>query len=579
MGVICGIVGDFDAGRGKGAVKAMSAAMKHRGSATVREGERYIVAASVVAGEADRFCALDGQVRDSKGKVVALEELGRRCGGASPSKLNLKGSFAIACRKGAGRWWLLRDRFGSKPLYYFEGDGHLVFSSELKGLLASGLVPKHLNLLSVDRFLTLRCVPGTDSIIQGVSRVRPGHILEWRDGKVFEHKFSGFNIGSTDVSRDEAARKIRGLLRNAVDDLSGGGDSEALLWTGGLDSASLGALHESPKPVFVELEPAWQREARRAKESARKLGLTLEMQSARRIDEKTFAAAVACLDEPIADASVFPLWLVVEEAAKFGTTLLSGHGADEILGGYPRYHFLQKAHGAQAFVPVSLLGGIQPSLPPNSFLRRGGHYLASIRDKSEAFLSFLSVFDKEERDELYTDAMKSVVYEHGGPGALTRLDFSEADLTRNLLSLDLKVSMPSILLTECDRIAAAHGVEMVHPYVDDALVDYVISLSPKTKFGVRSKRLLRLAMKGVLPGRMRFWKRRGFRIPVEGRVLGVINKVAEKTITQERVEASGLFKWSCVEQTVRRGGHNVFRRRQFWALLMFFAWYREVMES
>ena len=101
---------------------------------------------------------------------------------------------------------------------------------------------------------------------------------------------------------------------------------------------------------------------------------------------------------------------------------------------------------------------------------------------------------------------------------MVRKRFSHADLSHNVLNLDLAMSLPDLLLTQCDRLAAVNGVTLRLPYLADNLVDYVTGLSPKTKFGVRSKPLLRMALKGVLPGAIRLRARRGFQIPRAGSV-------------------------------------------------------------
>jgi asparagine synthase (glutamine-hydrolysing) len=331
--------------------------------------------------------------------------------------------------------------------------------------------------------------------------------------------------------------------------------------------------------VFVSLERGWQDEARLAKESARRLHLPLKHVTSRRLTEEAFHRAVYALDEPLADASVLPLWLIAEAASERRTTYVSGHGADELLGGYPRYHFLQKARGANRFVPAGLLSDLMPTLPPNAFIRRASRYLVSMRDAQESYLSLVSVFDRGEREELYTDAMKSALYELGSSASATQYRFTEPDLTRNVLSLDLHVGLPDLLLAKCDRMASAHGITIRYPYLDDDLVAYAACLPPEIKFGVRSKPLLRIAMKGILPGPIRLRARRDFHVPLSGRIMKVIENVSAQSITPDRVDATGIFRWHTVDTIVRTASHNIYRRRQFWALLMFFAWYRNVMEA
>jgi asparagine synthetase B (glutamine-hydrolysing) len=227
---------------------------------------------------------------------------------------------------------------------------------------------------------------------------------------------------------------------------------------------------------------------------------------------------------------------------------------------------------------MNLLSGLLPALPPNAFVRRGGQYLASIRDPREAYLALVSVFDRKERDELYSKQGRDALGERDAPLGIIDEYFTSDDITRNLLSLDLGVALPDLLLTRCDRMAAAHGLTLQHPYLDGDLVDFLVRLEPGVKFGVRSKPILRMALRGVLPGRVRLRARRGFKVPQSGRTFGVIESVARETLTRDRVMASGLFEWRRVEEVIHAASHNIYRRRQFWALLMFFAWYREFME-
>jgi len=568
---ICGIIGQKD----RPAVDAMVRALSTRADASHRaSGGEYLVAASHPIAASP--CLLDGPPRDSPGETISAPRLAAMCREIDrPGSLQLRGAFAaaVALENGA-RWWLMRDRLGQRPLFYYRGDGFLLFASELKALLASSLVPKRLELLSVDRYLTLRCVPGPETMIHGVYHVPPGHVLEYGEKGMVDFHVWDFDLRPRGIAKEAAAGRIRELIAQAVDRTP----TRNVLWSAGIDCAALSASSPETQPVFVSLDRSWQDEARLAKESARRMQRRLELRPARRLTEEGFHRAVAYLDEPVANASVFPMWMIAEAAAETGDAFMTGHGADELLGGYARYHFIEKAKGAHRFIPTGLVSDLMPALPPNAFVRRAGQSLASIRDSQESYLSMVSVFDRGERDALYTQTMKSALFELGEIAPPLRQTFTQPDLTSNVLSLDLQVGLPNLLLMKCDRVAAAHGITLHHPYLDDDLVDFALRVPSDVKFGVRSKPLLRLAMKGLLPGSIRLRARRGFRIPQNGQALRVIERVASETITPERIDASGLFQWLAVDAIVRSASHNVYRRRQFWAILMFFAWYRNVME-
>lgn len=571
MAAICGILGECDTG----AVKAMAMAMHHRGDAShVLTNAAYAVASSQPLQE-EHICALDGHPLSPHGVALNSLQFHACCRNArSADSLDIQGAFAAAVLLDDGGWRLLRDGLGQCPLYYYQGPSFLLFASELKAILASGRVSKHLDLVSLDRYLTVRCVPGPETIIQGVRKVRPGHVLAYRDGAISETAFVDFDLAHGRQPRREASQSLERALRKAVIEST----AHDLLFSSGLDSSVLAALKPRPRLSFVAVERAWQDETRLAKEAARRLDLPLHIQPGRRLTESTFSKAVKHLDEPIADPSVLPLWSVIESARERSQSFITGFGADELLGGYPRYHFLQKAQGAKRLIPAGLASGIQPALPPNAFIRRAGKYLSAIKDPLQSFLALIAVFDPGERNELYTEAMKAAVYDRGDSSEVFRRHFEHNDLTRSVLSLDLHVGLPDLLLAKCDRTAAAHGVVLEHPFLSEHVVRFALQTAPSMLFGVRGKSLLRSSMLGVLPGPTRLCRRRDFHAPHSGASAQLIDRIAAQVITPERVDATGLFRWHAVEQIVRSSTHNVYRQRQFWALLMFFAWYREVME-
>ncbi len=406
MAAICGILGKQD----KSAVDAMAAALSDRATVSHRaSGDAFLLAASHPIESPAGL--LDGCPRDSSDQDISAAALGLDCSHRdTPQTLHLRGAFsAVVSRKEDGRWWLMRDRLGQRPLFYFKGDDFLLFASELKALLASGLVPRRLDLLSVDRYLTLRCVPGSETMVQGARRVLPGHVLEYNGRELLDFHVWKFDTHPTGIHKEAAAERIGVLLEQAVRRTP----ADGLLWSAGIDCAALAAVSPTPNPVFVSLERSWQDEARLAKESARRMQLPIAVCPARRLTEDGFQRAVRQLDEPVAGASVFPLWMIAEAAADAGKTFLTGHGADELLGGYARYHYLEKARGAQRFVPAGLVSDLLPALPPNAIVRRASQSLAAIRDTQESYLSLVSVFDRGEREDLYTHAMKSALFELG----------------------------------------------------------------------------------------------------------------------------------------------------------------------
>lgn len=565
MGAICGIVGKRDTDT----VRAIFSAMKaSNGAPTLDEGPLHCIASDAPATQG---CAVDGTLRLGQDPLLP-EQLCAKLKAGACDKLSLQGVFVAAAAVDGG-CWLLRDRIGVKAIYYYANDESILFATELHALMTGSGLDRRLNLASVDQYLTLRCVPGPDTIFQGIRKVRPGFGVRWSRGDVREEPFAPLEKPPRFRGKEQAAKHLFGLLEASTKRAA----ATHLLWSGGVDCASLAAAAPGLSPVFTSLEHGWQDEQRLAKESAKRMKLSLEVLDGRRLTEDRFYQAVDCLDEPVGDAALLPTWEILECVSRVAHTVVSGHGADEVLGGYPRYRLMERAHEARTLIPANQVAGILPSLPPNAFVRRGSRYLAAINDPEQAYLSLLSVFDKGEREDLYTDAMKAALAEHTA-ASIIQDQFKEKDLTANILNLDRNVIIPEVMLAATQGAAAVHGLRLEYPFLEDELVHFVGSLPPDLRFGVRSKPLLRIAMRGRMPASIRMRARRGFRVPQEGHVVKVIESIAKSLITPERVEGTGLFKWRYVNQVVASASHNVYRRRQFWALLLFFGWYRQVME-
>ena len=573
MSALCGMLGDVR----DGLIRNVARALHGRGVCELAlSGPGYAVYASNATTSSAHF------VSDGTPKLHAATATGPQitdfCRTVSEGRVpreSLTGSFAFVHHNPETRTWcLVRDRLGRKPLYYTISAGSLVFASELKALLRV-VETKRLNLEGVDRYLALRYNPGADTLIRDIHRVLPGHALILHDGKTHSVQYATFTIEPERDSKHEAALRLQDTLANVIART----ESDDVLFSSGIDSATIVALKQRAQPGFVTLERAWQDESRLARESAKRLRVPLQEEPGQRLSEESFSETIRALEEPIADPTIFPLWSVFKAARTHGDAFVCGFGADELLGGYPRYNFLRQAHGAHRLIPGSFVAGLQPVMPPNAFVRRAGQYLSDARTRPTAVMSLLEVFGQGERDEMYTRVMKASLPSPDGPAQYVAEHFVHSDITRNMLSLDLRAGIPDLLLLKCERLASAHGIELDFPFLDDAIVDFATHVRPHELYGVRSKALLRKAMRGILPGRTLLSARRDFHVPQEGRSAGVIDSFAEKIITVTRVNESGILRWPFVEQVMRGATHNVYRRRQFWALLIFFAWYREFIES
>ncbi len=571
MAFICGILGKRDP-------EIVRAMLRYAGIAqnadNLLEGESFCLGSSSPVRNPFVIDVLPETTQDG---AKLLESVRTGCWKSRKNaKSPIKGAFALVCASSEGQEWVLaRDRLGRRPLYYYCGSGFTLFASSLRAILATRIVKPILNLTAVDQFLAFGCVPAPQTVLQGISKVSPGgRVYVKADGRPGEERFDDWRLGAQEKEKREAAQLLLHHLDCALKICS----AQMLLWGPGVDSAAIGVLKTDARPLFINLDRGWQDEVRAARDSAKWLGRELTRVSARKLTEDGFWRTIRSLDEPVATASVFPYMLICEQASRYGQRALCGVGADEILGGFPRFRYLQRANRARGLVPSTVFQGILPALPPNVFIRRGGRYLAAAQDEVRSYLSLASIFDFTERNTLYTNAMLAALETRDCAAECIKDWFVGKDLMTNVLMFDLKIGLPELIITPVARLADSFGLSLEFPYLDDDLLDFVNSLSPSTKYGIRSKPLLRHAMKGLLPPAIRLRPQRGFRIPQSGRLVALFEGLSEKILSPERVDAMGLFRWSEVDHIVRRSTHNGIRRRQFWCLFVLLAWLRDILE-
>ncbi|MEO8372482.1 MAG: asparagine synthase (glutamine-hydrolyzing), partial [Candidatus Solibacter sp.] len=275
----------------------------------------------------------------------------------------MRGMFAVALwTESKRRLVLARDRMGIKPLYYYRDGEDLYFGSELKAIFEHPEVPRHLDLEALDTYLSLNYVPGTRTLIRGIHKVAPGHLLEWRSGSVRSEAWWKLPQSSPrKVSDSDAEAELDGLLRDSVREhlIS---DVPLGVWaSGGLDSSAI--LHYAAeqtsgrlKTFSVSFQGRSFDESPYFREIAAKYGTDhyefdlnpdVELRSA--IEEFAYYS-----DEPSADAGALPVWFLSRMSRQHVTVALSGEGADELFGGYLTHQADRLVRPFQRLVPAGL---------------------------------------------------------------------------------------------------------------------------------------------------------------------------------------------------------------------------------
>src|SRR6266536_2427758 len=490
----------------------------------------------------------------------------------------LRGMFAIALWDARRRRLVLaRDRFGIKPLYYREGSGELAFASELRALPRG-----EIDLDALEAFLAFNSIPAPLTIFREVRKLPAGQLLSWEDGHVELKRFAR-PAPIDELREDEEAELVEELRSRVRDSVRAHLVSDVpvgVLLSGGVDSAFLAALaaEESSEPLrtfSIGFEERSFDELGEARLVAERYS-TLHRELVLRPDAALLLPALAeAFDEPFADSSALPTYLVSQLAAQDVKVALSGEGGDELFGGYYTYvaDLLALRAGGLARIARPLVELLPTSSARASFDYKAKRFArAAHLPPLERHHGWKEVFSPEARAEL---TGRGSAFD---PVDLYRSRFAEtegAEILARLQDVDLGLYLVDDLLVKTDRASMAHSLEARVPYLDPVVTNRALALPTRHKVrGLRKKVLLRKAVAPLLPKQIVRGKKRGFSIPAAAWLRGELEPFARETLAPERLRRQGFFRPEAVARLIDRhvaGKDDL--SRQLWGLLAFTLWH------
>jgi asparagine synthase (glutamine-hydrolysing) len=469
--------------------------------------------------ELRRDLAADGHIFASRCDTEVIPHVYERVGTAFVEQL--RGKFGIAVWDGQRRRAVLaRDRLGVKPLYFAQRGDLLVFASELKSLLASGLVGADLDYEAIDAYLTFGFVPAPRTPLAHVSKLLPGHRLVIDEAGVRTERYWAYPRPSADSpprSRDEYASGLLEELEESVRLRLMSDVPLGAMLSGGLDSSLIVALmarnmSEPVKTFSVGFrEDGDSNELADARYVAEVYG-TEHHELELSFTEQTvdLAELVWHLDEPLADLSALGFLALSELAARHVTVALSGQGADELLGGY-RKHQAASLVGAWNRLPspVRRIGrSFAPHAPAR--LRRAARTLAAA-DAADRLVAMSGQLDADLRRQLLGPSLASLDGGAARRAVASLLDGTPDDPLPTTLFIDAQLALPDDMLHYFDRASMAHSLEVRVPFLDHRVVEYCARVPGALKVrGLTTKHLLKHAARGLVPDRIIDKRKIGF---------------------------------------------------------------------
>lgn len=520
--------------------------------------------------------------------------------GLEPALKKLNGMFALAVWDRAERMLCLaRDRFGEKPLYYVERAGGLAFASELTALEAMGVTERQLSQEALGRYFVRGYFAAPDCIYTDVRKLPPASFLSWRSGQAATlHTYwsldevirAGAPARQAPLDRVAAAAELDRLVQAAVAQRSISDVTLGVFLSGGVDSSIIAAALQrtSSRPITTFTlgfdDPALN-ETDHARQIAAHIGTRhIEAIVTPRDALDTVSVLGRLYDEPLADDSSAPTYLLSAMARKHVTVALAGDGGDEMFGGYRRYHGTPALWRAMRRAPLRSLAGKIASATPTPVLDVAFGFLKEFSDRHGKGAGVGQTLHRiapwtraRSLLELYQHSLQKWP-SHALPlHSLARIEpawpiaSAPADGELDQLSWhDQHNYLPGDILTKTDRASMAVSLETRLPLLDPDIAAFAWRLPEEAR---RGKAILKDALALHVPRALFERPKAGFTPPLEKWLLGPLNAWANDLLSPERLRRQGLLderRVAAFWRVFQRGG--TLEEGRAWSLLMFQAW-------
>lgn len=524
---------------------------------------------------------------DTETIVHAYEEFGASC------VSQLRGMFAFAIwdeRK--KEVFIARDRVGKKPLYYsVTRCGTLVFGSELKSLLEHPEVERKINTQALDAYFSLGYVPDPISIFENVEKLPPGHHLTFTNGRLTVERYWDFsyNTNGNGHKASDYLEELRALLSEAVKLRLVSDVPLGAFLSGGIDSSTVVALMaqhmDQPVKTFsIGFNEDSYDELKYARLTAKKFGtehheFLVTPDICEVVDQLAWH-----FDEPFADSSAIPTYVVSKLAREHVKVVLTGDGGDELFAGYSRYvtqRNRSKADLIPGLVKGRLMDPLSRALPHGAW---GRNYLQNLSlDPISRYLDTVSVFTGLNKSSLYSndfsdqlrDSRHLASYFH----ELSRNVKSNAALD-SLLYIDSKTYLPGDILTKVDRMSMAVSLEARVPLLDHKLIEFVTRIPASMKLaGIETKHLFKQAIGDLVPAEVVNRPKQGFGVPIQQWINQQLRERIRDTLNDPRTLERGYVTREYVGLLLEE--HERGRRDHamaLWSLLMLELWHRQYVD-
>jgi asparagine synthase (glutamine-hydrolysing) len=487
---------------------------------------------------------------------------------------------------------LAKDRMGKKPLYYGLFNGTLIFSSEVKAILQHPFAQKEINIDAVNEYLTFEYIPTPNSIFRNIYKLEPGSYLIFQDQKILKKEpFWKIQFTDSKISFNDAKYQLGELLNNAVHSRLISDVPLGVFLSGGLDSSTIAYYAQKNsiqkiKTFCIGFEDASYDEANYAKLVANHLGTdhhTEYFKASHLVD--LIPEVYAKLDEPLADPSILPTYLLSKFTRQHVTVALGGDGSDELLAGYPTFisNYLIPIISKLPSSAISTFKKLASSMPVRdnnmSLDFKINQFLKGFEESSQyTHTLWLGSFTPRDKENLFTDTTRKRITNGNGLKAINNylLDASGETNFHQLLYIYYRTYLLEDILVKLDRASMFCSLEARSPFLDYTVVEFVNGLPDSYKLkGLQGKYILKSLMREKIPNEIIDRPKKGFGIPLSHWLRNELKGLCCDLLSKDSLAKHGLFEHIYIEKILnehftRKKNH----RKLIWTLLTFQLWYK-----
>lgn len=507
----------------------------------------------------------------------------------------LRGMFAFAIwDKRDNSLLLARDRAGKKPLHYSIIGESIVFGSEIKSLLVHPRMQVQADPGGISDFITFGYVPDPITAFKGINKLPPGHTLTFKSGRVQIERYWDFEYlpeYEADGQRSEAdyIEELRDLLAESVRVRLESEVPLGAFLSGGIDSSTVVAYmaREMGRPVktfSIGFNDASFDELKFARLTAEKFKTDHHEFIVSPDVEKLIDDIVYHHDEPFADVSSIPTFLVSKMAREHVTVVLTGDGGDEVFAGYERY-IVEAQRRVYSRIPrifrKNVMSPVSRALPRNAY---GKNFIRNISlDDAARYVDYNSYFNEEKKRYLFSSDMLGSIGDYNSSSRIEEYFYAPASTNHlnRLMYFDSKVYLPGDVLAKVDRMSMANSLETRAPLLDHKLIEFAQRIPPSLKLkGLETKYILKKAVEGIIPQEIIYRKKQGFDVPIKHWFNIELKDMIDDTLNDSKTRTRGIFNHKEVVEILdehRRGRRD--NARQIWELFMLELWFRRFIDN